>query len=54
MLRPKRQPDSRWRLGLFRIHGKEPDREYLSLMPTQTPAPDFHQPGRWAFLTLAD
>jgi len=43
-----------WRLGLFRIAGREPEREYSSLVPTLTSRPDFHQPSRWAWLTLGD
>lgn len=33
-----------WRLNLFRIEGKEPDRFYSAWRPTYTPRPDFHVP----------
>ena len=53
--RPERRGE--WRIGLFRIGGREPSREYssyeaaVSAGPTG-PAPDFHQPDCWTPLVL--
>jgi alpha-galactosidase len=39
-----------WGLNLFRIAGKEPEKEYLSWRPTLTPDPDFHVPAAFGHL----
>jgi alpha-galactosidase len=48
-------PHSVWRLNLFRIEGREPNRFYSSWQPTNTPKPNFHVPeafGELRFQTL--
>jgi hypothetical protein len=45
-------PGATWRVGLFRIAERPPDRRHLSLAPGGTAAPDFHRPGSWAHLAL--
>jgi hypothetical protein len=37
-------PDEIWRLNLFRIEGREPERFYSAWQPTCTPKPNFHVP----------
>jgi hypothetical protein len=37
-------PDQVWRLNLFRIEGREPNRFYSAWRPTYTPQPNFHVP----------
>jgi hypothetical protein len=45
-------PDEIWRLNLFRIEGREPDRFYSAWRPTYTPKPNFHVPERFGELTF--
>ena len=44
---------ARGRLGLFRIHGREPARGYLALTPNGSARPDFHRPASWASFEIA-
>jgi hypothetical protein len=37
-------PDQTWRLNLFRIEGREPNRFYSAWQPTHTSKPNFHVP----------
>jgi hypothetical protein len=37
-------PEQIWRLNLFRIEGREPNRFYSAWQPTNTPRPNFHVP----------
>ena len=37
-------PHDVWRLNLFRIEGREPNRFYSAWQPTNTPKPNFHVP----------
>ena len=37
-------PNEIWRLNLFRIEGREPNRFYSAWQPTHTPKPNFHVP----------
>jgi hypothetical protein len=46
-------PGHEWRLNLFRIEGREPDRFYSSWIPTHTPQPNFHIPGVFGILQFA-
>jgi hypothetical protein len=39
-----------WRANLYRITGKDPDREYLAWRPTFTGKPDFHVPPSFGHL----
>ncbi len=39
-----------WRVNLYRITGKDPDREYLAWRPTFTGQPDFHVPASFGHL----
>lgn len=43
-----------WEINLFRVSGAEPWREYLAWQPTFTPRPDFHVPGAFGRLVLAE
>jgi alpha-galactosidase len=43
-LAPGFDPGETWRLNLFRIEGKEPDRFYSAWCATHTPQPNFHVP----------
>lgn len=43
-----------WRLNLYRIAGKEPDRDYLAWRPTFTEQPDFHVPSAFGHLIFLD
>jgi hypothetical protein len=46
-------PDEIWRLNLFRIEGREPERFYSAWRPTYTPKPNFHVPERFGELAFA-
>jgi hypothetical protein len=46
-------PDELWRLNLFRIEGREPDRFYSAWRPTYTPKPNFHIPEHFGELVFA-
>jgi alpha-galactosidase len=37
-------PSLTWRINLFRIEGREPNRFYSAWRPTYTPQPNFHVP----------
>lgn len=37
-------PSEVWRMNLFRIEGREPNRFYSAWIPTHTPKPNFHVP----------
>ena len=39
-----------WRVNLYRITGRDPDREYLTWRPTFTGQPDFHVPPSFGHL----
>jgi alpha-galactosidase len=43
-------PEDAWRLNLFRIEGREPDRFYSAWQPTFAPRPNFHVPEVFGFL----
>jgi len=43
-----------WGLNLFRVAGKEPNREYLSWRPTRTEVPDFHVPSAFGHLIFLE
>jgi hypothetical protein len=45
-------PDEIWRLNLFRIEGREPERFYSAWRPTFTLKPNFHVPERFGELTF--
>jgi hypothetical protein len=45
--------DEVWRLNLFRIEGREPNRFYSAWQPTYTPNPNFHVPERFGELVFA-
>lgn len=43
-------PGDEWRLNLFRIEGREPERFYSAWIPTHTPQPNFHVPELFGIL----
>lgn len=43
-----------WRLGLYRISGKRPDRVYLARFPTRTRRPNFHVPSAFGWVRLTE
>jgi hypothetical protein len=45
--------DEIWRLNLFRIEGREPNRFYSAWQPTYTSKPNFHVPERFGELVFA-
>ena len=45
-------PNVVWRLNLFRIEGREPERFYSSWQPTNTSKPNFHVPQAFGTLTF--
>ena len=45
-------PNVTWRLNLFRIEGREPERSYSSWQPTNTSKPNFHVPEAFGKLTF--
>ncbi|MCE4556987.1 alpha-galactosidase [Roseateles cellulosilyticus] len=49
---PMRGADDGWRLNLFRVEGRGPDRVYSSWSPTRTPEPDFHVPAVFGRLLI--
>jgi len=51
-LRTCRELEPDWRIGLYRIAGRPPDRCHLAHRPNGSPEPDFHQPETWAPLTI--
>ncbi len=53
VLAPKFDPEEVWRLNLFRIEGRAPNRFYSAWRPTWTPEPNFHVPERFGELRFA-
>lgn len=51
-LRSRPTANGDWRIGLFRIGGSEPSREYSSHVVTPGATPDFHQPACWTPLVF--
>jgi hypothetical protein len=52
-LTPEFNSDEIWRMNLFRIEGREPNRFYSAWQPTYTPKPNFHVPERFGRLMFA-
>ena len=52
-LTPEFNSDEIWRLNLFRIEGREPNRFYSAWQPTCTPKPNFHVPEQFGELVFA-
>jgi alpha-galactosidase len=50
---PSFDPDAVWRLNLFRIEGREPERFYSAWLPTNTSKPNFHVPEAFGTLSFA-
>ncbi len=42
------------RMGVFRVTGREPDREHQTLVPVPGTTPDFHRPERWLRAEIVD
>jgi Carbohydrate family 9 binding domain-like len=51
---PDPQPNTKWRVNLFRCVGSDPDRGYVTWRPTYTPEPSFHAPEAFGWLLFAD
>ena len=51
---PEPQPNTKWRVNLFRCVGSDPDRGYVTWRPTYTPEPSFHAPEAFGWLVFAD
>ena len=47
-------PGQAWRLNLFRIEGRDPNRFYSAWIPTYTPQPNFHIPEVFGVLRFQD
>jgi hypothetical protein len=52
-LTPEFNSNEIWRLNLFRIEGREPNRFYSAWQPTYAPKPNFHVPERFGELAFA-
>ena len=51
---PQPQPNTKWRVNLFRCVGGDPDRGYVTWRPTFTPEPSFHAPEAFGWLLFTD